>query len=71
MQTIKLSDEIINDAKKYAGIYNRSLPKQIEYWAKIGKISEENPDLSHNFIKDILMAISEKENGEVSEYKFS
>ena len=54
--TIKLSDNLIQEARRYGGIYSRSVPKQIEYWSRIGKIAEENPDLSYSFIKEILIA---------------
>lgn len=67
---VKLSDSLIKDAKKYGEVYNRSTPKQIEYWSKIGKIAEENPDLSYNFIKDILLAEREAENGQTMTYEF-
>ena len=43
---IKLSDKLVTEARRYANLYNRSLPKQIEYWSQIGKIVEDNPDLS-------------------------
>jgi hypothetical protein len=66
--SLKLSDNLIKAAKCHAEIYNRSIPKQVEYWASIGKIAEENPDLSYSFIKDILFALKEQENGEVEEY---
>jgi hypothetical protein len=67
---IKLSEQLINDAKRSANFYHRSIPKQIEYWSQIGKIVEENPDLTYNFIKDILLAKSEVEAGEVEAYTF-
>ena len=70
MTTVNLTDEFVNEAKKYANVYSRSVPKQIEYWSKIGRIAEENPDLPVEFIKDILMGLEEIKNGEVSEYKF-
>ena len=54
--TIKLSDDLIKEAKRYAAVYSRSTPKQIEYWSRIGKIVEENPDLPFSFIQDILLA---------------
>ena len=60
MTTINLPDELVAEAKKYANVYSRSTPKQIEYWAKIGKIAEENPDLPYDFIKDVLLAMDEK-----------
>mgnify|MGYP000538285949 CR=1 FL=1 len=68
--SIKLSEELVTNAKQYGRIYNRSVPKQIEYWSKIGKIAEENPDLSYNFIKDILLGQKELKDGDVTPYQF-
>jgi hypothetical protein len=68
--TIKLSDDIVNEAKRYGAVYSRSTPKQIEYWLNIGKIAEENPDLSYNFIKDILLAKAELVDQQVTPYEF-
>ena len=67
---IKLSNEIINEASKYALIYTRSIPMQIEHWARIGKIAEENPDLPYTFIEDALMGKIEKDAGDVSVFEF-
>ena len=67
---IRLSDEIMKAAITYAPINSRSVPKQIEHWAKIGRIAEENPDLPYEFIRGALEAKSEMENGEVSEFKY-
>lgn len=67
---IRLSDEIVNEAVFYAPINSRSVPKQIEHWAKIGKIVEENPDLPYEFIKDTLEAKQEIERGDVSPFEF-
>ena len=69
-KTVKLSDEIISDARRYAAVYSRSLPKQIEYWFRIGKIAEENPDLPYSFIKEVLLAMEEAKEGDVDEYRF-
>ena len=69
-RAIKLSGEIITEAYKYAAVYSRSVPRQIEHWAKIGRIAEENPDLPYNFIQDILKAKVEMDNGEVSPFEF-
>ena len=66
---VKLSDHMVFDARIMAKVFNRSLAGQIEYWAKIGKIAEENPDLSYDFIKDLLIALEEGDN-ERTEYKF-
>jgi hypothetical protein len=67
---IKLPDSLVKEAKRYANIYRRSIPKQIEYWSSIGKIIEENQDLPYRFIKDIMIAQDEVKNKELEEYKF-
>lgn len=43
---VKLSESHVNQAKQYTQIEHRSIPKQIEYWSRIGKIAKENPDLT-------------------------
>lgn len=53
---LRLSEELVNKAKQEANVYNRSVTKQIEYWAKIGRIALENPDLPVEFIIGILKA---------------
>lgn len=68
--TVKLSDEIVAEARRYSAIYHRSIPKQIEYWSRIGKIAEENPDLPYNFLKEILLAMEEAKEGELTDYPF-
>ncbi len=70
MATISLSDELIKTAKKYAAAQSRSVPKQIEHWARIGRIAEDNPDLPYEFIEELLIAMEEVENGEVTEFQF-
>jgi hypothetical protein len=69
-KAIKLSEELINDAVTNGIAQHRSAPKQIEYWARIGKIADENPDLPLSFIKGVLVGIEESRAGDVSEYKF-
>jgi hypothetical protein len=69
--TIRISDTIVHDAQIYGKIYNRSAPKQIEFWSRIGKIAEENPDMSYDEIRAILFSLEEKNVGDVEEFKFS
>ena len=69
-RSIKLPAEIILAANKYAVVYSRSIPKQIEHWIKIGRIAEENPDLPYEFIKDILMSMEEAKLEKPTPYKF-
>ena len=46
---LRLSEELIDNARVEAKVSNRSITKQIEYWAKIGKVALENPDLPISF----------------------
>ncbi len=59
--SVKLSDELIEKAKRYAAVQSRSIPKQIEHWARIGRIAEENPDLPYEFIEELLLAMEEED----------
>ena len=67
---VRISEKIVNEARKFSRVDHRSITGQIEHWAKIGKCAEENPDLTYNLIKEILMGLEELEHGERSEYKF-
>jgi hypothetical protein len=42
----------------------------VEYWAKIGKNAEENPDLPVGMIVDILVSIEEANAGLLNDYHF-
>lgn len=64
---VKLPETLVDQARRYAAIQHRSVPKQIEYWSQIGKIAEENPDLPFSVIRDILIADREDP---VGEYRF-
>ncbi|MBF0630955.1 MAG: hypothetical protein HQL89_08180 [Magnetococcales bacterium] len=57
---IELSDELVAEAKRHGQVFHRSLPGQIEYWSRIGKIAEENPDLPYSLIKVIRLAREEQ-----------
>lgn len=61
---VKMSEFLVNQAKRYAVIEHRSVPKQIEYWSRIGKIAQDNPDLPFAMIRDILIADQEEPIGE-------
>jgi ParD-like antitoxin of type II bacterial toxin-antitoxin system len=67
---IKLSDVLVEDAKSCAQAMHRSVPKQIEYWARLGKVADENPDLPIPMIKDMLMSIEDVKAGNLSPYQF-
>ena len=68
--TVKLSEEIISEAKIVSKVLKRSVAKQIEHWASIGKTAEENPDMTYEMIRDILIARQEVKAGKVEPYVF-
>jgi len=70
-KSVKLSEEILADAQIMSKSFNRSISGQIEHWAKIGKIAEENPDLTYEFIKDIIISQNEAEAGRLEKYSFN
>lgn len=67
---VKISDELISEARVYSRVNHRSLTGQIEFWAKIGKCIEENPDLSFSEIKEMLLGLEELKEGKGTEYTF-
>lgn len=68
--SVRLSDDIVNAAKTIGTVMHRSGASQIEFWAQIGKIAEENPELPYSFIKETLLAKAEMDNGMLSDYEF-
>ena len=68
--SIRLDESLVSKAKIIGSAQSRSPAKQIEYWAKIGKIMEENPDLPFNFVNDTLIGKAEADAGDVEEYQF-
>jgi hypothetical protein len=53
---IRIDEGIYNAAKQVAQAECRSIPHQIEFWARIGKCALENPDLPVEFIKELLIS---------------
>ncbi len=69
LTTIGVSENLIREAGIYGKADNRSVSAQIEHWIRIGKCAEENPDLTYDLIREILIGIEELEQGKCSEYK--
>jgi len=68
--SVELSDDIVAQAKTMSRALNCSVAEQVEYWVKIGKNSEENPDLTYDLIKQLLIAREESLAGDLKPYKF-
>ncbi|MCL2762831.1 MAG: ParD-like family protein [Treponema sp.] len=67
---VQLSNDIMTEAVKHASVYTRSVSMQIEHWARIGKLAEENPDLPYAFIENVLIGKSELDSGNVIPFEF-
>ncbi|OGT51822.1 MAG: hypothetical protein A3E84_05510 [Gammaproteobacteria bacterium RIFCSPHIGHO2_12_FULL_42_13] len=52
---IRITEDIYNEAKKTAKAEFRTIPNQIEYWARIGRCAIDNPDLPIEFIRELLV----------------
>ena len=53
---VRISAEMYNLARMTAEGTCRSTSGQLEYWARLGRAAEDNPDLSIEFIRDILIS---------------
>ena len=67
---VKVSDDLFEKAKIKSKIFKRSIAGQIEYWAKIGQLIEENPDLPLPFIQDVLLGREQIKAGQGTPYIF-
>ena len=68
--SVRLDQELLERATIMAKALNRTTPKQIEHWAKIGEIMEDNPDLPYEFVRQVIIAKAEKEAGKLEGYDF-
>ena len=68
-KSVRHDEAFVREAQVYAEANHRSVPKQIEHWAQIRRIAEDNPDLPYEFIRDALIASAEVESGAVKKYE--
>ena len=67
---IRLDQDLVDKAAIMAKALHRTTSKQIEHWAEIGEIMEDNPDLPYEFVRQAIIAKAEKEAGKLEEYNF-
>jgi hypothetical protein len=68
--SVRLDQELVEKASIIGKALNRSMPKQIEHWAKIGEIMEDNPDLPYEFVRAAIIAKAERDAGKLEIYDF-
>lgn len=54
--SIRIDGDLYLAARRSAKGECRSIPGQIEYWAKLGRAALDNPDLPIDFVNEILIS---------------
>ncbi|MDR9498183.1 MAG: hypothetical protein RI556_03335 [Hydrogenovibrio sp.] len=67
--SIRLDQSLVEKATIWGKAHHRTPPKQIEYWAKIGEMMEDNPDLPFSFVQQALLAQAEREAGKLEPFE--
>ncbi len=68
--SIRLDQNLVEKATIIAKALNRTPPKQIEHWARIGEMMEDNPDLPYEFVRQAIIAQAERNAGKLEAYDF-
>ncbi|MFT3741129.1 MAG: ParD-like family protein [Gammaproteobacteria bacterium] len=55
MGIVKISDELHEAAKLVGRAMSRSINSQAEYWMRVGKLIEENPEITYQHVKEIFL----------------
>ena len=56
---VRIEDELYEQAKTASKGECRTISGQLEFWAKIGKVALDNPDLPIEFLRELLIARTE------------
>ncbi len=57
--SVRIDDALVAQARSAAKAEFRTVQGQIEFWAKVGRATLDNPDLPAAFIAESLMAMAE------------
>ena len=68
--SVRLDQDLVEKASIIGKALNRTTPEQIEHWAKIGEMMEDNPDLPYEFVKQAVISQAQKEAGKMEPYNF-
>ncbi|WP_045222266.1 ParD-like family protein [Desulfonatronum thioautotrophicum] len=56
---VRIDENLYESARIEARIEHRTIAGQIEFWAKVGRVAIDNPDLPVTFIVDALASTAE------------
>lgn len=57
--SIRINQQLYEQAKHDAAIEHRSIAGQIEFWARVGRAALDNPDLPVSFVAESLASMAE------------
>ena len=57
--SIRINQQLYEQAKQDAALEHRTIAGQIEFWAKVGRAALDNPDLPVSFVAESLAALAE------------
>jgi hypothetical protein len=57
--SIRINQELYEQAKHDATLEHRSIAGQIEFWARVGRAALDNPDLPVSFVAESLASMGE------------
>ncbi|HCH33754.1 MAG TPA: hypothetical protein DE045_12495 [Oceanospirillaceae bacterium] len=58
--SIRITDDLYQQAKVQSKAELRTIPSQIEFWARVGRAALDNPDLPIEYVRDTLVALDEE-----------
>lgn len=67
---VRVDNDFMEDVKIAATFNHRPVGYQVQYWARLGQIMEDNPDLHFEAIKNILQGMSELNEGKGKPFVF-
>jgi hypothetical protein len=57
--SIRIDQTLYEKARQEAQAEHRTIAGQVEYWAQIGRVALDNPDLPISFIAETLASMAE------------
>ena len=57
--SIRITQQLYEQAKQDAAMEHRSIAGQVEFWARVGRAALDNPDLPVDFIVASLASLAE------------
>lgn len=57
--SVRIDDELYEQAKIASKGECRTIAGQLEFWAKVGRAALDNPDLPVDFVRELLVARAE------------